>query len=140
MEVGVCDSGQRRNATLLRDANSRALHIALVVAALFAILLQGFIVQAHTHAHWDMAPVVHAAKAQAVAGAAGDGSTQQNESDCPICWEMAHAGVFVLPGDALFPTPETSTIWVAALLPLVSVRNGRSHAWRSRAPPFPLQT
>ena len=124
---------------LLRQANTRAFRIAMLVVALFAILVQGLVVQAHTHVHRNMAPIVHAAGAQAVAGAADDGSTQQDESDCPLCWELAHAGAFLLPKDTVVLTPATSTIWLAALLQSVSVRNVRSHAWRSRAPPLPLQ-
>lgn len=139
MKAGVGDCEQRRKATLLRHANTRALRIALLVAALFAILFQSVIVQAHAHTHHDMAPAVRSVATHALTGVADDGSTQPDESDCPICWEMAHAGVFVLPGDPVFLAPETSAIWVAALLPSVSVRNGRSHAWRSRAPPLLLQ-
>lgn len=139
LSVEVCDSGQRRKATLLRHANIRAFRIALLVATLFAILFQSFIVQAHAHTHHDMAPIVHSVATHALAGVADDGSTQPDESDCPICWEMAHAGTFVLPDDPVFLAPETRAIWVAALLPPVSVRNVCSHAWRSRAPPLSLQ-
>lgn len=139
MKAGGCDSGQRPEGTLLRQATTHAFRIAMLVAALFAILVQGLVVQAHTHVHRTMAPIVHAAGAQAVAGAADDGSTQQDEADCPFCWEMAHADAFLLPEDPVFLAPETSKIWLAALLQSVSIRNLRSHAWRSRAPPRPFQ-
>lgn len=143
MKAAIRDSGQGRNRLLLRDANSRALRIALLVAALFAILFQSVIVQAHTHVHRAVAPIVHVpvdgARAHAVLGAADDGSTQQDESDCPICWEMAHAGAFVLPQDTVLRIPEPSAIWRGALPQSISARNGRSHAWRSRAPPLLLQ-
>jgi hypothetical protein len=132
------ESGERSSILTRSRANVLALRGALLVAALFAILFQSFIVQAHAHARHDMAPIAHSVETHAKAGTA-DGSTQPDESDCPICWEMAHSGVFVLPGDPVFLAPETSAIWVAALLPSASVRNGRSHAWRSRAPPLPLQ-
>ncbi len=124
---------------LFRQANTYAFRIAMLIAALFAILMQGLVVQAHTHVHRNMAPIVHAVGAQAIAGAADDGSTQQDEADCPFCWELAHADTFLLPEDPVFLTPATSKIWLAALLQSVSVRNVRSHAWRSRAPPLPLQ-
>lgn len=139
MTAGGCEIGQRPEGTLLRQANSRVFRIAMLVAALFAILVQGLVVQAHTHVHRNTAPIVHAAGAQAVAGAADDGSTQQDESDCPLCWELAHADAFLLPEGTVFLPPATSKVWLAALLQSVSVRNVRSHAWRSRAPPLPLQ-
>ncbi|MGU3391206.1 DUF2946 family protein [Sphingomonas sp. M1A8_2b] len=124
---------------LFRQANTCAFRFAMLIAALFAILVQGLVVQAHTHVHRNMAPIVHAAGAQAFTGAADDGSTQQDETDCPLCWELAHADAFLLPEDPVFLPPATSKIWLAALLQSVSVRNVRSHAWRSRAPPLPLQ-
>ena len=139
MTVAVCESGQQREATLLRHASIRALRSALLVAALFAILFQSFIVQAHAHTYHDTAPTGHSVATHTLAGVADDASTQQDESDCSICCEMAHSGVFVLPGDPVFLTPKTIEIWLVGLLPSVSVRNGRSHAWRSRAPPLPLQ-
>lgn len=132
----VCDSGRRREVTLVRPATLRTLRIALLVAALFAVLFQSFIVQAHAHTHHVMGPTVHSV---AMHPLADEGSTQPDESDCPICWEMAHAGVFVLPGNSVPLAPKTSAIWVAVQLPSFSVRNERSHAWRSRAPPRPIQ-
>lgn len=124
---------------LLGDATSRAFRIVLLVAALFAILVQSVLVQAHTHVHQDMAPLVHSVAIHAVAGATDNGPTHQDEPDCPVCWEMAHAGAFVLPEDPVLRIPEPSAIWRGALLQSVSARNGRSHAWHSRAPPLALQ-
>jgi len=134
MKAEVCDSGQWRKATTIR-----ALRIALLVAALCAILFQSFIVQAHAHTHPGMAPTVQSVALHALDGVTDGGSTQPDESDCPICWEMEHAGAFVLPSDPVLLASETSAIWVAVQLPPFSVRNERSHAWRSRAPPLPLQ-
>ncbi|WP_332798246.1 DUF2946 family protein [Sphingomonas sp. PB2P12] len=111
--------------------------MALLVAALFATLFQGFLVQAHAHMHRDVASIVHMVEAQAVAAATRNGSTQQDETDCPLCWEIAHAGAFVLPEGTVLRTPEPSIVWLVGLLQSVSARNGRSHTWRSRAPPLP---
>lgn len=138
MTAGVCDSGQGRSGALRHDAISHAVRIALLLAAVFGLLLQSVLVQAHSHVHRDVAPIVHAMATHAVTGASDDGSTQQDESDCPICWEMAHAGAFVLPEDPVLRIPEPGAIWRDALPQPVSARNGRSHAWRSRAPPLAL--
>lgn len=139
MKAGGRDSGQRRDGARLQYATSDAPRLALLVAALFATLFQGFLVQSHTHMHRDVASIVHKVEAQAVAAATRDGSTQQDETDCPFCWEIAHAGAFVLPEGTVLRTPEPSIVWLVALLQSVSARSGRSHAWRSRAPPVPLQ-
>ena len=122
---------------------TRSWHAALIVAALFAILWQSFVVGAYGHAHHHAAPAVVAAGVAADRGAAAasdDGPVRQDPADCPVCWEMAHDGVFLLPDIAAFHAPEPEIIWGDRALARYASRQGRSHAWRSRAPPSILHT
>lgn len=117
----------------------------MIVAVLFAILWQSFVVGAYGHAHRDAASMAHvmALHSGAVAhvdrAASGDEPGRQDPADCPICWEMAHDGVFLLPEIAAFHAPEPETLWRGTRLTAHADRSGRSHAWQSRAPPHILQ-
>lgn len=128
-----------------RGMASSSRHAAVIVAALFAMLWQSFVVGAYGHAHHHAAPLVHIAAAQGVAGAQGataasdDDPARQDPADCPVCWEMAHDGVFLLPDIAVFRAPEPETLWRDTRPTAHADRSGRSHAWRSRAPPRILQ-
>lgn len=134
-----------------RDMTASSRHAAVIVAALFAMLWQSVVVGAYGHAHHHAAPLAHFAAAQAVVGAQGvagargataasdDDPARQDPADCPVCWEMAHDGVFLLPDIAVFRAPEPETLWRGTLPTAHASRSGRSHAWHSRAPPRILQ-
>ena len=119
--------------------------MALILAVLFAVLWQSFVVGAYGHAHRAAASMaqVTAPHGGAVAhghrAASGDEPGRQESDDCPICREITHDGVFLLPEIAAVHAPEPETLWRATRPTAHADRSGRSHAWRSRAPPQILQ-
>lgn len=113
--------------------------LATLALLLFAFSWQSFVAQ--THRHWE--PSAAAAGISADSGAAwakaGRQPPSDQPSDCPICREVAHAGAYLLPPPVALDIPMPAASWraVAALLSPALVR--RTHGWRSRAPPRPIQ-
>ena len=54
---------------------------------------------------------------------------------CPLCWESAMAGHYVLPAADILPPPPAIFLWIA--IPAMAEFGLRpfSHGWLSRAPP-----
>lgn len=109
---------------------------AFVLAALFAVLLQAFVVQTHIHAPTAAIGVAvgHASggdAAQAKVSTLGDHQT----ATCAVCQMLAGGGGLMLVADApSFITPHV--VNEAAVFALPRAPPSTSHAWQSRAPPI----
>lgn len=102
---------------------------------LFAFALQSFIAQTHIHSLFD------SKSASAVVNGLSKGlspvksPSQDENSSCPFCQAITHAGVFSTPAT---PSLNLPLAWVEIVtVPLVSAAIVRSalHPWHSRAPP-----
>jgi hypothetical protein len=109
----------------------RATWFAMMMAILLAFTWQSFVAQ--THRHYDASAAKTAALQQ------GGTSSPDQPASCPICSELAHAGQVILPAPVTIAAPAEAPVWLATTAPLALSRSERSHAWRSRAPPLPLQ-
>jgi hypothetical protein len=122
-----------------RPARTRA-SWAVLLAVLLTFFWQSFVVQ--THLHFEAGGYSLAAKS-GEAGARAQPSGPQSPSDlpsnCPICSEAAHAGNYLLPAPITFVAPAPMAFWLAVTILLGLALVQRSHAWRSRAPPYQLQ-
>lgn len=114
--------------------------LALIVALLLAVTWQSFVTQ--THRHYDRGAIAAAAAVQEGGGAALDPQGKHAPSglpdNCPICREIAHAGPVVLPAPVAIFVPVAVAFFATLAAPLGLALAGRSHIWRSRAPPLPL--
>jgi len=115
------------------------LRAAVLLAALLAFAWQSFVTQTHVHP----APHVHSLTSidkaeQALHSKTGEPSRDQ-PANCPICQEIAHAGLYLLPAQVEFDMPPPAIAWVAVIPPLAAPVRLGSHIWRSRAPPHQLQ-
>jgi hypothetical protein len=126
--------------TVLERLSSRrrvyaARRSALVFAVLAAFLLQSFLTATHVHV-----------EAGSVAGTikVGQSTAEQPvhrrapavpDTNCPICHAVAQSGHFLAPAPIVFVSAASAAIWLYAAAFRSSVLTGRSHAWRSRAPP-----
>ena len=109
---------------------------AIALATLLAFLGQSFVTQ--THLHVD--PVARAA----TLGAPGIAATLKAGHPapvppCPICREIAHAGSYLAPASTAVIASAPGAVWRVVLPPRALTPSQYSHAWRSRAPPRPLQ-
>ncbi|HVZ99835.1 MAG TPA: hypothetical protein VG841_05930 [Caulobacterales bacterium] len=112
-----------------------------VLAALFAVLLQAFVVQTHVHRAETPAPLAVSvglgvgagdARREAVAATVSAG-----KADCILCQALAGSGRATLAVAAALPEIRA----LAPLAPLVLVVAAPKRAtlpWRSRAPPIAL--
>ncbi|MEP9357722.1 hypothetical protein [Sphingomonas sp. KR3-1] len=118
----------------------RARWAAVLLTALLAFCWQSFVTQ--THLHFEPAAYGAAVSGQA-SPAAVRSDTGKNSSDtpatCPICQEIAHGGLYLLPTPVALTPPEPAAAWQAVAASLVDAVRKPSHAWRSRAPPIQLQ-
>ena len=129
-------SRSRRQATATR-AQRRP---AFALAALFAVLLQAFVVQTHIHA--PAAPIGVAI--ERVADGADTQATHVSAADehqafaCVVCQALARGNSAVLAA-AASSLVATEAISEAATYALPRAPPIAAHPWRSRAPPFVLQ-
>lgn len=111
--------------------------LPFLVATLLAFSWQGFVGQTHHHSGPEI--IASAAKA----GVANGEKPERRSSDlpvhCAVCRAIAHAGPVLLPAAIALPAPAPQEIWIALADRPAQTRVQRSHAWRSRAPPRPLQ-
>jgi hypothetical protein len=112
----------------------RASWFAMMMAILLAFTWQSFVAQTHRHYDASASRTANLALQQA-----GKSSPSDLPATCPICGELAHAGQVILPTPVTIAAPAESPVWLATTAPLSLSRADRSHAWRSRAPPLPLQ-
>jgi len=120
-------------------ATLRSRWAAVLLAALLAFCWQSFVTQ--THLHFE--PSTYGALVTGQGSPVAQADTGKNSSDtpatCPICQEIAHGGLYLLPTPAALTPPEPAAAWQAVVAPPARAVNTPSHAWRSRAPPIQLQ-
>ena len=109
--------------------------LAVLAAVLFAFLAQSFVLQ--THQHWD--PIAAAKADSAGPQKPGKAPAEDQQTNCPICRELAHAGPVLLPAPIGLDAPALVSFWLGITLLLGLSLAARSHAWQSRAPPIRLQ-
>ena len=96
-----------------------------------AFLVQGFAIQ--THIHGEPAGFVHAAQISAPSGPAP--LDPYDPANCPLCQEMLHAGIFVVPVLADFTVILNAVAFAPAYALLPHAVFMPQHDWQSRAPP-----
>ncbi len=122
------------------DFMGRLCQALTLVVALFALVCQTVLVRAHVHPHAAVASVYEDVTAADPHSAVRRGHPPQDQpSNCPICEELAHADAYITPQLATITPPPQAEIWVGATPHRGPSWSSRSHAWRSRAPPHPLQ-
>ncbi len=103
--------------------------LAITLFALLAFTLQSYITQTH----------IHGAGGNAIAaldaGKPGKLPNADDQSSCPICQVIAHAGQFVTPSAVAIALPALSAFHVAADKDIAAIAHSSSHIWKSRAPP-----
>ncbi len=115
------------------------LRLLVTAFALFAFTAQGYLTQ--THIHWLVrGPAGTVQVSDTAPGTAKTTKTPAKlpgeDSNCPICHQIAQSGQFLTPAAAaaLPPVLSVAIITVAAALP--SEAAPISHAWQGRAPPL----
>jgi len=103
--------------------------------ASLALLLQVFVVQAHTHA--SNAPVVVAVGVVQSAAHADDSGAPHHKSGCILCQALAHSGQALTPSTAQVGE-QTGVAYDVAALAIRRAPRVLTHTWRSRAPPVSL--
>lgn len=111
--------------------------VAVALATLLVFLCQSFVTQTHL----DLDQGIRSA---ALVGAAGAPAAKAGPSSpdlpvCPICREIAHAGSYLSAVPVAFHAPAPVAIWRVVLPSRALTLQQRAPAWRSRAPPLPLQ-
>ena len=105
--------------------------------AVFAIVLQSFVVQTHIH---NPQPVASSSLAKSSDGGAS-GTTDSkfpisdDTANCRLCQELAYAGRFVAPSSTLLIVPTIVAWLLIVFLHSATIPSARSYVWRSRAPP-----
>lgn len=110
----------------------------LALAALLALLWQGFVVQ--THVHYRDGPAQWSSGRGDSSGAtlAAPRTPDDPPYDCPICRQAAIAGSYLTPSTPPLPIVLAAFAWFTSPLPKPWRGRQRSHAWRSRGPPDAL--
>lgn len=108
----------------------------VVFVTALAFLLQSFITQ--THVHGDAADHADQASAHISGQISGQFSASQGDipfeqSQCPFCQAIVHAGAFLMPSSlpSLLPVATVSV----ALSFVMRAASAAAHNWQSRAPP-----
>lgn len=102
----------------------------LLLALVFAV--QSFAVQTHIHGQ----PVTALAHVSQVSTPAAPVPQDPfDPANCPLCQEMLHAGVYVVPVAADFLVILNAVALAPAFILLPHAATERQHSWQSRAPP-----
>lgn len=104
----------------------------VTLAALFAFVLYGLVVQTHVHpaAPQFSGPV---ASSQSIPGPLN--SPTPDQGNCRLCQEIMHAGAYITPVAVLLPTIQVVTIAAAQPDPAARPWSRPALGWQSRAPP-----
>ena len=102
----------------------------LLLALVFAV--QSFAVQTHIHGQ-PVTALAHITHVSAPAGPAPQ--DPYDPANCPLCQEMLHAGVYVVPVVVDFLVILNAVALAPAFVLLPHAATERQHSWQSRAPP-----
>ncbi len=108
-----------------------AARFALTLVALFAFTVQSIVTQIHVHgaASGDTASITFGKTQPGKLPPGGD------QTNCPICQAIMHAGIFTAPVVAVLPLPAFASFAITASVRIAAVTQTSSHSWNSRAPP-----
>ena len=108
-----------------------AARFALTLVALFAFTVQSVVTQIHVHG------AASGSAASVAIGKTPPGKLPPggDQSNCPICQAIVHAGAFTAPVTAILPLPAFASFAITASVRIASVAQVSSHSWNSRAPP-----
>ncbi|HTT99004.1 MAG TPA: hypothetical protein VMF58_13205 [Rhizomicrobium sp.] len=106
--------------------------LAITLFTLLAFTFQSFVAQVHIHIKpWTVSTTLDAGKA----AQPGKPPANDDQTSCPICQVILHAGQFVTPSAIAFALPSFALFFVAAANDPAPPAQTASHGWQSRAPP-----
>jgi hypothetical protein len=118
---------------------------ALLLFALTAFALQGYVTQTHIHFApgsfgamlSDTGKIVPVAQSAEKDGTLPRDKWPANDdpANCPICQEMIHSGAFVTPTVAALALPTEVFSVIAIVIDVPQFTSAVSHSWRGRGPP-----
>jgi hypothetical protein len=117
----------------------RAVRLAIFLALIAALTWQSVLTQTHRHYTTRTTSTLAMPAAQAIPQQRDDQPPSPLPDNCSACRQMAQAGQFVLPSVPTVDAPGPAPIWYVQSTTVDPGPATRSHAWRSRAPPTPLQ-
>jgi hypothetical protein len=132
-------AGARPGPVAGRGTTIRARRWLVLFAALLAFSWQSVVAAGHVHFDSEAAPAAAFVKQNGHKQPAHPGAPSDSPANCPICRGLAHSYHYLPPAPIVFeaPAPVVGAVHVPASI--VSAPAPRSHRWRSRAPPLPLQ-
>jgi hypothetical protein len=110
--------------------------VATAFAALLAVFLHAFVVQAHVHAY-SAPSEVQAAAGESLTDRAPEIAATHQDRACLVCETLAASGASVL-ADAKAPSAPPAAFAEKASLAIPLAPHAQTHSWRSRAPPIAL--
>lgn len=129
---------------MMRPRRRSLTRVAVTIFALITFFIQGLATQTHVHLPGDRdigvsifaggaAPVAEASSSQK--GEHGKLPSKDDPANCPLCQQIAIAGVFVSPSAVGLVLP-TQLRWAAlSAYALSFLISSVSHSWHGRAPP-----
>jgi hypothetical protein len=107
---------------------------SLAIVMLFALFLQGFVLNTHIHGTPLLHGVSQAFSAQEAA-TADSRAPVEDQDTCPICHQIAHSGQYVTPAASALYAPALSVSVIEIVLAVPIVVSTPSFFWQGRAPP-----
>ena len=118
----------------------RSPRLAMLVAALLALLWQGFVTQTHLHMDGVSSARIAALPGDQHTHVDRDDWPSRQPADCPICRETAQAGHYVAPADPAHLAAPAPAACILCTRPRRLTGTARTDLWRIRDPPEPART
>jgi hypothetical protein len=115
-----------------RPARAGTARLAITLFALLAFTLQSYVTQIHIH---GASPSAIASLDTGKLHQPGRLPAGDDQSACPICQVIAHAGQFLMPSAVAIMLPALAAFYVTNDTHTTTVTDSYSHSWNSRAPP-----
>jgi hypothetical protein len=116
--------------------------LAVTFLALFSFTVQSYLTQTHIHIPPALA---HLGVVGGVAGKAPASKASnipkdkypasEDPANCPLCQEIMHAGLYVVPAAAALVLPTVAAVVAVPFIETVTHFRAPSHIWQGRAPP-----
>jgi len=123
----------RRTAWMRQAPGFRSALALLLVLAAF--LGQSIVTQSHVHFADESVQVAAAATSHGQSATTSKHRRGESPADCPLCRELALSGHYLMPAPVVLPELLALTVGLFLLPVMALAWRGRSHSWRSRAPP-----
>jgi hypothetical protein len=121
-----------RSATSFMTVGRPLLSRLAALFMLVAFTVQGLAVQIHIHGD-PLTALDHVTHVSAPAAPASQ--DPYDPANCPLCQELVHAGVYVIPTVSDFIALLNAVAFAPAFALLPHAANERQYNWQSRAPP-----